>query len=46
MSSGSGYGSNYAQFSSSHASQHGVMLRQKSVGEPKFNHLAYFFLCS
>ncbi|KAF5891427.1 SH3 and multiple ankyrin repeat domains protein 1-like, partial [Clarias magur] len=32
MTSGSGYGSNYAQFSSSHASQHGVMLRQKSVG--------------
>ncbi|XP_053540870.1 SH3 and multiple ankyrin repeat domains protein 1 isoform X1 [Ictalurus punctatus] len=32
MSSGSGYGSNYAQFSSSHTSQHGVMLRQKSVG--------------
>ncbi|TSO57269.1 SH3 and multiple ankyrin repeat domains protein 1 [Bagarius yarrelli] len=32
MSSGPGYGSNYAQFSSSHTSQHGVMLRQKSVG--------------
>ncbi|XP_034160675.1 SH3 and multiple ankyrin repeat domains protein 1 isoform X1 [Pangasianodon hypophthalmus] len=32
MLSGSGYGSNYAQFSSSHASQHGMMLRQKSVG--------------
>ncbi|KAI4885814.1 hypothetical protein NFI96_000276, partial [Prochilodus magdalenae] len=32
MSSGSGYGSNYAQFSSGHAPQHGMMLRQKSVG--------------
>ncbi|KAK3572176.1 hypothetical protein QTP86_024849, partial [Hemibagrus guttatus] len=32
ISSGPGYGSNYAQFSSSHTSQHGVMLRQKSVG--------------
>ncbi|XP_046703003.1 SH3 and multiple ankyrin repeat domains protein 1 isoform X1 [Silurus meridionalis] len=32
ISSGSGYGPNYAQFSSSHTSQHGVMLRQKSVG--------------
>ncbi|KAK2854412.1 hypothetical protein Q7C36_006281 [Tachysurus vachellii] len=32
MSSGSGYGSNYAQFSSTHTSQHGVMLRQKSIG--------------
>lgn len=43
MSSGSGYGSNYAQFSSSHTSQHGVMLRQKSVGETKFSHPAYIF---
>lgn len=43
MSSGSGYGSNYAQFSSNHTSQHGVMLRQKSVGEAKFSHPAYIF---
>ncbi|KAG9276853.1 SH3 and multiple ankyrin repeat domains protein 1-like [Astyanax mexicanus] len=32
MTSGSGYGSNYAQFSSGHAPQHGQMIRQKSVG--------------
>lgn len=45
MPSGSGYGSNYAQFSSSHASQHGVMLRQKSVGETLlvFGHPTYIF---
>lgn len=41
ISSGSGYGSNYAQFSSSHTSQHGVMLRQKSVGKSKFMQLTF-----
>ncbi|KAG5262408.1 hypothetical protein AALO_G00274820 [Alosa alosa] len=32
MSSGSGFGYNQVQFSSSHATQHGLMLRQKSIG--------------
>lgn len=40
MSSGSGYGPNYAQFSSGHA-PHGIMLRQKSVGELLSQSLIY-----
>uniref|UniRef100_A0AAY4C1J6 Uncharacterized protein n=2 Tax=Denticeps clupeoides TaxID=299321 RepID=A0AAY4C1J6_9TELE len=32
MSSGSGIGYNQPQFSSSHTSQHGIILRQKSIG--------------
>lgn len=46
MSSGSGFGYNQVQFSSGHATPHGLMLRQKSIGEPQTVFHSFISSCS